>query len=123
MRWKLINPVLYTLVTMLGLVLLMWTVILMNSPAAGKAQSYLEVLRIFFNPLSIPNSSGLGSMMVSLATISLFVTGATWFIAYISSAQPYIPWLRIGGTIVGIFSVIVWVSIVFMVILLSGLQH
>jgi len=123
MSWKIINPVLYTLMIVLGLVLLMWTVIVMNSSAPGKAQSYLEVLKIFFNPLSLPNSKGLGDKMISIVTTSLIVTGATWFIAYISSAQPYISWLRISGIIVGIFSVLVWVSIVFTVFFLSGLHH
>ena len=123
MRWKIINPVLYTAMIVLGLVLLMWTVIISNSTAPGKTQSYLEVLKIFFHPLSLPNSKGLGDKMVSIVTTSLFVTGTTWFIAYISSAQPYITWLRISGIIVGIFAVVVWVSIVFTVVFLSGLHH
>ena len=123
MRWKIINPVLYALMIVLGLVLLMWTVIVMNSPAPGKAQSYLEVLKIFFHPLSLPNSKGLGDKNISSVVTSLFVTGATWFIAYISNAQPYVPWLRIIGIILGILSVLVWVSIVFLVVFLSGLHH
>jgi hypothetical protein len=123
MRWKIINPVLYALMIVLGLVLLMWTLILLNSPAPGKAQSYFEVLKIFFHPLSLPNSKGLGEKMISIASTSLVVTGAIWITAYISSAQPYIRWLRIGGIIFGIFAVLVWVHIVFAVFFLSGLRH
>lgn len=127
MRWKIINPVLYTLMIVLGFVLLLWTVIVINSPAAGTstttAQSYLEILKIFFYPLSLPNSKVLGDKMVSEVATSLVVTGTTWFIAYISNAQPYIPWLRIGGIVVGILAVLVWVGIVFTVFFLSGLRH
>jgi hypothetical protein len=113
----------YTLMTVLGLVLLMWSIIILNSPASEKAQSYLEVLKIFFHPLSLPNSIGLGEKMISIVSTSLFVTGAIWISAYISSAQPYIRWLRTSGNIFGVLAVLVWVSIVFIVFFLSGMRH
>ena len=120
MRWKIINPVFYTLIIVLVLVLLFWTEIVINSPAPNKLQSYLEVLKIFFHPLSLPNYKYIGD---NNTVTYLFITGGAWFIAYIFSAQPYYPRLRITGNIIGIFAVLGWVSIVLIVVIISGLRH
>jgi hypothetical protein len=127
MRWRMINTVLLSLLSVLGFVVMYWTVVIALSPAPGTfaeiAMSYGAVVKTFFHPLSLPNASRLGAKAISNIATNLIATGAVWCVAYIASAQPYSRWLRISGSVLGLIATIVWVGIAFSVFIISGQRH
>jgi hypothetical protein len=122
-----INTVLLALLSVLGFVLIYWTLVIALSPAARTfteiAMSDGAIVKTFFHPLALPNASRLGSKANSDIATNLITTGIVWCLAYIANAQPYSRWLRISGSVLGDMATIVWAGIAFSALFIAGQRH
>ena len=121
MGWRLINPAILTfLVSLSGVFLAVTLLIVVMYEEQAKSdivEFYTAIIKVLFHPTSLPRLRG----EPAFSTIT-YIIGGFWFIGYLASAQPYINWMRILGSIVGILSTFIWVAYSFIIFVLSSVS-
>lgn len=126
-RWRFLNPAILAVAAIVGCLLLYWTQLILVSDkpliAAEVAKSYGAILKIYFYPTGLVESIYRGSTQKPPQTAWWWWIWVVWFLAWIVSAQPYKPRMRVVGSVSGVIAVLVWSSFVFSVFFVAGLRH
>ncbi len=123
MKWRLLNPASIAFITILLIVYLIMSLLLIatyeNHGFSSEAvrQAYSFPITVLFDPSSLKGIRGDPFFTKLVIAILGF-----WVLCWFFSGQPYVKWLRMLGSILGVVTVLIWTLYSLLVGILSGVS-